>query len=147
MYGIMLVNEAGETVASVGWENLEADVTMLGGFLSAIQMFSKNIAGDVIEQLEFGDMKLLIGNSGEYHVVTLHEANEKNAEDENRTVTQIVSENNGMDYNDGFLSLIKEMLSLNGEAKEKVDKSVKEWTENEGWKSLKSAKDWGNTVF
>ncbi|MFW9849830.1 MAG: hypothetical protein ACFFF4_11860 [Candidatus Thorarchaeota archaeon] len=147
MYGIMLVNEAGETVASVGWENLEADVTMLGGFLSAIQMFSKNIAGDVIEQLEFGDMKLLIGNSGEYHVVTLHEANEKNAEDENRTVTQLVSENNGMEYNDGFLSLIKEMLSQNNEAKEKVDKSVKEWTENEGWKSLKSAKDWGNTVF
>ena len=64
MYGIMLVNQAGEAVASVGWDNLEGDVTMFGGFVSAVQMFIKKISGGTeVEELRFGNMKLLIGSS------------------------------------------------------------------------------------
>jgi hypothetical protein len=147
MYGIMLVNRAGETVASVGWDNLEGDVTMFGGFVSAVQMFIKKISGGTeVEELRFGDMKLMIGRSPDYHVVTLHEADETGAESENREVVDLVRENGG-GVNDGILDLIKEMVSANHAAADKVGESVKDWTESQVDKAKKSASDWGKTVF
>ena len=137
MYGIMLTNQAGETVASIGWESLEGDVVMLGGFLSAIQMLAKNISGDSIEELVFGDMKMLIGAADEYNIVTLHASDETDAVEKNRQVTDLVRQNVELEFNDGFLSLIKELTERNAELKKKVDDSVKEWTESERFKSLK----------
>ena len=147
MHGILLVNQAGETVASVGWEHLEGDVAMFGGFVSAIQMFIKKISGDVVEELRFGDMKLLIGRSNEHHVITLHEADKANAEVENREVVKLIQENGHGTLNDGLLSLIKEMVLRDAKPKEKLDKSVREWTESQFSKSKKSADEWGKTVF
>ena len=147
MYGIMLVNQAGETVASAGWENLEGDVTMFGGFVSAIQMFIKKISGGTeVEELRFGNMKLLIGSSDDHHVVTLHEADESGAVSENREVVKLVKESGGI-FNDGLLSLIHELVSGDKTASLEVNESVKEWTQSQVGKAKKSASDWGKTVF
>ncbi|MFW9786603.1 MAG: hypothetical protein ACFFE2_00400 [Candidatus Thorarchaeota archaeon] len=147
MYGIMLVNQAGETVASVGWEHLEGDVTLFGGFVSAVQMFIKKIAGGTrVEELRFGDMKLLIGNSDEYHIVTLHEANEASALAANQEVVKLIQENGGQ-FDDGTLALMRELFSDDKEASAEVTESVKEWTESQVEKAKKSASDWGKTVF
>jgi len=51
MYGIFLINDAGETIASIGWENLKGDSSLFGGFLSAVQMFIKKISGTEIQSL------------------------------------------------------------------------------------------------
>jgi len=140
----MLVNQAGETVASVGWDTFEGDLSMFGGFVSAVQMFIKRVAnGTSVEELRFGDMKLLIGSSNDCHVITLHEANESEAESENREVVELVRENNGS-FNDGSLALLQELLSKDKSAKAQLDKSVKEWTESQAKKSLR---DWGKTVL
>ena len=148
MYGLMLVNQAGETVASAGWDHIEGDVAMFGGFLSAVQMFIKKISGgNEVEELRFGDMKLLIGISDEYHIVTLHEADESNADSENREVVRLVKENGNGPLNDGLLGLIKEMVSGDISASEKVSESVKDWTESQVDRAKKSASDWGKTVF
>ncbi|MHA2206932.1 MAG: hypothetical protein ACXABL_15020 [Candidatus Thorarchaeota archaeon] len=147
MYGIMLVNQAGETVASVGWEHLKGDVSMFGGFVSAVQMFIKKVSGGTeVEELRFGDMKMLIGNADPYHIVTLHEADESNAMSENREVVKLIGDNGGA-INNGLLDLIKELVSRNGEATELVTKSVKDWTESQVDRAKKSASDWGKTVF
>ena len=147
MHGIMLVNLAGETEASVGWDDLEGDAAMFGGFVSAIQMFIKKVAkGKNVEELKFGDMKLLIGASDEYHVVTLHDADEQNANSENQEVVRLISENDG-GLNEGILDLIQEIVSRNSTTSEKVSDSVKEWTESQLDKAKKSASDWGKTVF
>jgi hypothetical protein len=147
MYGIMLVNQAGETVASVGWDSFEGDVTMFGGFVSAVQMFIKRIAnGTQVEELRFGNMKLLIGSSNDYHVITLHEADESGAESENQEVVQLVKENNG-NFNDGSLALACELLSKDKAASAQVGESVKKWTQSEGEKAKKSALDWGKAVL
>ena len=106
MYAIMLTNEAGETVASVGWESLEADVVILGGFLSAIQMMAKNISGDAIEELVFGEMKMLISTTMEYNIVTLHSSSEEDAVEKNQQVTDLVRQNADLDFNDGFSSSV-----------------------------------------
>ena len=88
-------------------------------------------------------MKLLIGSSNDCHVITLHEANESEAESENREVVELVRENNGS-FNDGSLALLQELLSKDKSAKAQLDKSVKEWTESQAKKSLR---DWGKTVL
>jgi serine/threonine protein phosphatase PrpC len=147
MYGIMLVNQAGETVASVGWDTFEGDVTMFGGFVSAVQMFIKRIAnGTQVEELRFGNMKLLIGNSNDYHVITLHEANEPGAESENQEIVELVRENNG-NFNDGSLALACELISKDKAAIAQVGESVKVWTQSEADKAKKSALDWGKAVL
>jgi hypothetical protein len=147
MYGIMLVNQAGETVASAGWEAFEGDVTMFGGFVSAVQMFIKKVAGGTrVEELRFGNMKLLIGSSDEYHVVTLHESDEKSAEAENQEVVKLVRENGGK-FTDGFLALVQELITTDNNASAEVNESVKEWTQSQVDKAKKSASDWGKTVF
>ncbi|MFX0055329.1 MAG: hypothetical protein ACFFAX_10295 [Promethearchaeota archaeon] len=147
MYGIMLVNHAGETVASVGWENLEGDATLFGGFLSAVQIFIKKISGGTeVEELRFGNMKLVIGSSNEYHVVTLHEANAKKAISENRKVTELVEENIDGHQTDGFLDLVREMITRDMASDEDVSRSVKDWTKSVEDKK-NAAIDWGKTVL
>ena len=142
----MLVNEAGETVASAGWDNLEGDAAMFGGFVSAIQMFVQKAAGgSQVRELRFGDMKLLIGNLNGYYVVTLHEAEQADAEKENQEVVSLVDHNNGT-FNDGILDFIQEIVK-SGPAESKVEASVREWTESQLDKLKKSASDWGKTVF
>jgi hypothetical protein len=147
MYGIMLVNQAGETVASAGWDTFEGDVSMFGGFVSAVQMFIKRIAnGTQVEELRFGNMKLLIGSSNDYHVVTLHGADEVQAESENQEVVNLVKENHG-NFDDGFLALARELFSKDKLAAAEVNESVKVWTESQVGRAKKSASDWGKAVL
>jgi len=147
MHGIMLVNQAGETVASVGWDHLDGDVAMFGGFVSAVQMFVGRVAsGTEVKDLSFGDMRLVLGKSGEYHVVTLHEADATNALSENQEVVKLLADNDGA-LNEGILDLIQEIVSRNKGDSEKIGESVKEWTESQMDKAKKSASDWGKTVF
>ena len=147
MHGIMLVNQAGETVASVGWDQLDGDVAMFGGFVSAVQMFVGRVAsGTEVKDLSFGDMRLVLGKSGEYHVVTLHEADAPNAVSENQEVVKLLGDNDGV-LNEGILDLIQEIVSRNEGDAEKIGESVKEWTESQMDKAKKSASDWGKTVF
>ena len=147
MHGIMLVNQAGETVASVGWDHLDGDVAMFGGFVSAVQMFVGRVAsGTEVKDLSFGDMRLVLGKSGEYHVVTLHEADATNAVSENQEVVKLLGDNDGA-LNEGILDLIQEIVSRNEGDSEKIGESVKEWTDSQMDKAKKSASDWGKTVF
>ena len=148
MYGIMLVNQAGETVASVGWEQLEGDVSLFGGFVSAIQMFIKQVSGGTeVNEMVFGNMKLLMGASDNYHVITLHEAGEKSALAENRQVVELVKENGNSAPDEGLLALMKELASSGTSMSETMEQSVKDWTQSQLGRAKKAASDWGKTVF
>ena len=117
IYGIFLINDAGETIATMGWENLKGDSALIGGFVSALQMFIKKISGNEINELQFGDLKLLIGKAGEIYVVTLHAFNDDNARVQNQEVIKFVIEQ-GDNIDDGVLNLIHEMISKEGATEE-----------------------------
>ncbi|MFW9925820.1 MAG: hypothetical protein ACFFDM_03520 [Candidatus Thorarchaeota archaeon] len=145
MYGIFLINEAGETVASMGWENLEGDSALIGGFVSALQMFIKKISGNEINELQFGELKLLIGKARENYVVTLHASDDEEAREHNQTVIELVMDQ-GDDIDDGVLNLISEMVSPEEtpeEEKEKVRRGIRGITSEAG----SAAKEWGKKVF
>lgn len=145
MYGIFIINDAGETVASMGWENLEGDSALLGGFVSALQMFIKKISGNEINELQFGELKLLIGKAGENYVVTLHAFNDADARAHNQEVIKLVIEQ-GDNIDDGVLALVNEMISNEGateEEKEKVRTGIRGLT----GEASSAAKEWGKKVF
>ncbi|TFH10034.1 MAG: hypothetical protein E4H14_03310 [Candidatus Thorarchaeota archaeon] len=145
MYGIFLINDAGETVASMGWENLEGDSALLGGFVSALQMFIKKISGNEINELQFGDLKLLIGKAGENYIVTLHAFDDTEATAQNQEVIKLVLEQGG-NIDDGVLGLIKEMVTQDTtteEEKEKVRTGIRGLT----GEASSAAKEWGKKVF
>ena len=122
MYGIFLINDAGETIASIGWENLKGDSSLFGGFLSAVQMFIKKISGDEIEELRFGDLKLLVGHAGTDYVVTLHAFDDPKAETHNREVVKLVNESADIRIDDGFLELVSQMVIQESEDSAPVTK-------------------------
>ncbi len=144
MFGIFLINEAGETVASMGWENLEGDSALLGGFVSALQMFIKKISGNEINELQFGELKLLIGKAAEYYVVTLHANDDKDASKHNQEVINFVIEQSE-DIDDGVLNLINEMITKDKtpEEIEKVRSGIRGWTSE----ASSAATEWGKKVF
>jgi hypothetical protein len=148
MYGIFLINEAGETVASMGWENLEGDSALLGGFVSALQMFIKKISGNEINELQFGELKLLIGKAGSNYVVTLHAFNDTDAKAHNQEVINLIIEQ-GDNVDDGVLDLVNEMIiqgvdvDTTEEEKEKVRSGIRGLT----GEASSAAKEWGKKVF
>jgi len=145
MYGIFLINEAGETVASMGWENLEGDSALLGGFVSALQMFIMKISGNEINELQFGELKLLIGKAGENYVVTLHANDDTEAGAHNLEVIKFVIDQ-GDNIDDGVLNLINEMVTggnTSEEEKEKVRSGIRGLTSE----ASSAAKEWGKKVF
>ncbi len=144
----MLVNQAGETIASVGWDQLDGDVSLFGGFVSALQMFIKRASGGTeIKEMVFGDMKLLIGNSNNYHIVTLHEAGETTAKEANRQVVELIDENGTGSVDEGVLGLIKELVTIKTKISKEMEESVRDWTQSQLGKAKKAASDWGKTVF
>ncbi|MFX1440741.1 MAG: hypothetical protein ACFFFD_10875 [Promethearchaeota archaeon] len=148
MYGIFVINDAGETIASIGWENLKGDSSLFGGFLSAVQMFIKKISGTEIEELRFGDLKLLVGHAGADYVVTLHALDDQKAEDHNREVVKLVNESSDIRIDDGFLELVNEMVMTESqEEAEKVRSGLRAWSSDELDEAKKAASDWGKKVF
>jgi hypothetical protein len=143
MYGIFVINDAGETIASIGWENLRGDSSLFGGFLSAVQMFIKKISGT-----EIGELKLLVGHAGTDYVVTLHALDDQKAEEYNREVVKLVNESSNIRIDDGFLELVNEMVMTESqEEAEKVRSGLRAWTSGELDEAKKAASDWGKKVF
>ena len=148
MYGIFVINDAGETIASIGWENLKGDSSLFGGFLSAVQMFIKKISGTEIEELRFGDLRLLVGHAGTDYVVTLHALDDQKAEEHNREVVKLVNKSTDIRIDDGFLELVNEMvMTEDQEEAEKVRSGLRAWTSGELDEAKKAASEWGKKVF
>ncbi len=148
MYGIFLINDAGETIASIGWENLKGDASLFGGFLSAVQMFIKKISGTEIQELRFGDLKLLVGHAGADYVVTLHAFDDPKAEEHNHEVVKLVNESGDIRIDDGFLELVSAMVVQGSqEDAEKVRSGLRAWSSGELDEAKKAASDWGKKVF
>jgi hypothetical protein len=148
MYGIFLINDAGETIASIGWENLRGDSSLFGGFLSAVQMFIKKISGTEIQELRFGDLKLLVGLAGTDYVVTLHAYDDPKAEAHNHEVVKLVNDSADIRIDDGFLELVSEMVVKESrEEAEKVRSGLRAWTSGELDEAKKAASEWGKKVF
>ena len=66
-----LVNEGGETIASVPIGDFQVDEALFGGFLSAIQMYSKKISGKNVSELSLESYRIIISKTDRVFLVTI----------------------------------------------------------------------------
>ena len=111
LQGVFLLNEAGETIISIGNEKLEGDSSLLGGLVGAVQMFVHKMVNDDVKSITFEDMMMYMRKVGHNHVITLHDVDDIIAELQSQRIAKIVEENSAIGYSEGFIKLVSTMLS------------------------------------
>jgi hypothetical protein len=105
------VNESGETIASVPIGDFQIDEALFGGFLSAIQMYSKKISGKNVSELSLENYRIIISKTDRVFLVTIHDLNDKNAATLNSKISELCKGTLGEIVTDETISLIKEAAS------------------------------------
>ncbi len=146
MQGIFIIDAAGIVKASVGFERLRGDAALFGGFLSAIQMFVRQMAGDEVRELKFGDLQLLITRLHEDYIVTLHNVSEETAHNTHKAVVKLVETRSGV-VDSGFLELIADLTAIGEEVSEHTKTEMKSWIQRELDEIRDRSKEWGKKVF
>jgi len=120
---VYVINEAGETLSAIALGNFHADDALFGGFMSAIDMFSQKMAGDVIKELVLGNDRVLVAREGVYLLVTIH--------DKGDTDSQLVSRKVCEAFRKHFAGLVtEEMTQAIREAalgSESAGRKAKDW--------------------
>ena len=105
---VYIVNERGETLASVPIGEFQMDEVLFGGFLSAIQMYSQRLSGKDLKELSLESYRIIISKSDRVFLVTIHDINDKNAADLNTKLSKLVEGTLGEIITDETIDLIKE---------------------------------------
>ena len=105
---VYLVNDAGETLAAIPIGDFQIDEALFGGFLSAIQMYSKRISGKDIKELTLENYRLIISKLERIFIVTIHDLKDKNAAAINSELSMLVEGTLGDIVTDETIELIKE---------------------------------------
>jgi len=147
MYGILVIDAAGEAVSSVGFEKFSGGSSMLAGLVSAVQLFANKISGTDMSELQFGDMRLLLGRVQERYVVTMHAASDMSAADKNRKVVALLDRNPGLTVSQEMLNAVNGTATIDETESERVRKSAAQFAEVQMSKTKKAASEWSKTVF
>ncbi|MCK5264927.1 MAG: hypothetical protein KAR03_04905 [Candidatus Thorarchaeota archaeon] len=105
---VYLVNDAGETLAAIPIGEFQIDEALFGGFLSAIQMYSKRISGKDIKELTLESYRLIISKLERIFLVTIHDLKDKNAVGLNTELSKLVVGTLGDIITDETIEMIKE---------------------------------------
>ncbi|MHA2359888.1 MAG: hypothetical protein ACXAB5_06420 [Candidatus Thorarchaeota archaeon] len=104
---VYLVNEGGETIASVPIGDFQIDEVLFGGFLSAIQMYSKKLSGKNVSELSLENYRIIISKTDRIFLVTIHDLNDKNATALNNKIRELCRGTLGEIVTDETIKLIK----------------------------------------
>ncbi|MFW9808183.1 MAG: hypothetical protein ACFFE6_02275 [Candidatus Thorarchaeota archaeon] len=104
---VYLVNEGGETLASIPIGDFQIDEVLFGGFLSAIQMYSKQVSGKNVSELSLENYRIIISKTDRIFLVTIHDLNDKNAAALNNKISELCKGTLGEIVNDETIKLIK----------------------------------------
>ena len=108
LQSVYLVNERGETIAAIPIGDFQIDEALFGGFLSAIQMYSKQISGKDIKELTLESYRLIISKPDRVFLVTIHDIKDKNADTLNAELSKLVEGTLGEIVTEETIQLIKE---------------------------------------
>jgi hypothetical protein len=120
---VYLVNEGGETIASIPIGDFQIDEALFGGFLSAIQMYSKKISGKNVSELSLENYRIIISKSDRVFLVTIHDLGDKNAAALNSKIGELCKGTLGEIITDETLKLIRKAA----EEAQSAMKRANEW--------------------
>jgi len=120
---VYLVNEGGETIASIPIGDFKIDEVLFGGFLSAIQMYSKKISGKNVSELSLENYRIIISKTDRIFLVTIHDLSDKNATDLNTKISELCRGTLGEIITEETINLIKKAA----EEAQSAMKRANEW--------------------
>ncbi len=123
MKGIVVFDEGGVSIASVGLENIKLNQELFGSFISAIQAYAQRSIGSEMKALTYSKMKLIIDYVSEKYVVTLHSIDDPDA-DWNHSATVKVIEGDGFKLDDQYLGILRELLTEEIISRDEVETSI-----------------------
>jgi hypothetical protein len=121
--GIVVFDEGGVSIASVGLENIKLNQELFGSFISAIQAYAQRSIGSEMKALTYSKMKLIIDYISEKYVVTLHSIDDPDA-DWNHSATVKVIEGDGFKLDDQYLGILRELLTEEIISPDEVETSI-----------------------
>jgi hypothetical protein len=110
MKGMIVFDDGGLYQASVGLENIRVDPDLFGSFIAAIQAYARRFVGSEMKEVTYSNIRLMVGRAGPYHVVTLHDIDDENAE-WNHSATINVLETEDYMLDDQHLRILRELLT------------------------------------
>ncbi|MFW9925490.1 MAG: hypothetical protein ACFFDM_01860 [Candidatus Thorarchaeota archaeon] len=110
MKGIIVFDEGGVSIASVGLESIKLNPELFGAFISAIQAYALRSVGSQMKSLTYSQMKLMIDHAVDKFVVTLHSIDDLDAA-WNHSATVKVIEGDGFKLDDQYLEILRELLT------------------------------------
>ncbi len=143
MYGVFLISETGDNLVAVGAEKIKGDASLMGAFLAAVQIFVRKIAGSEVDELRFGALRLLVRRVGKNYAVTLHDAEDLEAEADNLRVVKMLSKSDSEKPDERTLEAVREMVLQTDEDSQKIHEGISEWVA----KTMRAANEWADKVF
>lgn len=123
MKGIIVFDEGGVGIASVGLESIKLNHELFGSFISAIQAYAQRSIGREMKALTYSKMKLMIDYVSDKYVVTLHSIDDPDA-DWNHSATVKVIEGDGFKLDDQYLGILRELLTEEIISRDEVESSI-----------------------
>lgn len=110
MKGIVVFDDSGVTKAAVGIEDIKVDPSIFSSFMTAIQFYARRFTGSDMKEVQYSNVRLMIGEAGSNHVVTLHSIDDPDAEWNHGATLRVVK---GEDFvlNDQFLGILRDLLT------------------------------------
>ncbi|MGQ4912545.1 MAG: hypothetical protein ACP6KW_10285 [Candidatus Thorarchaeota archaeon] len=110
MKGIIVFDDSGVNLASVGLEEVKVDPSIFSSFMSAIQSFARQFTGSDMKEVKYSKIRLMMGEAGHKYVVTLHAIDDPDAQWNHGATLRVIK---GEDFvlNDQFLGILRDLLT------------------------------------
>jgi hypothetical protein len=122
--GIIVFDEGGVSLASVGLETIKLKEELFGSFIAAIQAYAQKSVGSMMKSLTYSKMKLMIDFAADNFVVTLHAIDDTDA-DWNHSATVKVIEGDGFKLDDQYLSILRDLLSDEAITPDEIENGIR----------------------
>ena len=104
IHNVYVFDENGAPIAEVKVGSIEADSTLMAGFLSAMQSFMKKIAQGEIEELNTNEYTFHIRKVESVYVALVSDKRDRNARSKLNLVSEIIANSKGR-YDDEVMKM------------------------------------------
>jgi hypothetical protein len=108
--GIIVFDDSGVAKAAVGIEEIKVDPSLFSSFMTAIQFYARRFTGSEMKEVQYSNIRLMIGEAAGDYVVTFHSIEDPDAEWNHGATLRVIR---GEDFvlNDQFLGILRELLT------------------------------------
>ncbi len=111
MKGIVVFDHAGVARASIGLEDVRVHPSVFSSFMTAIQSYASRFTGSRMREVRYSNIRMIIGQVKENHVVTLHSVDDPDAEWNHGATMRVIEGEEDFLLDDQFLGVLRDLLT------------------------------------